>query len=138
MTHTSRCPSSDHLGGLQTIVTRKDEGPAYIELIPTWMVFELTGLPSVETTMGEYLQPDIVIFDVRQRRQVFLRNVRSTFTTKDFLSNLAYDREAADKTHRRAVPMKVEGVLVESGEASRGGPGHISEIRIRALGGRDP
>lgn len=40
----------------------------YITPIPTWMIFEETGLPSVETAMGEYLEPDIVIFDVRQRR----------------------------------------------------------------------
>ena len=32
------------------------------------MIFEEAGLPSVETAMGEYLQPDFVIFDVRQRR----------------------------------------------------------------------
>jgi len=69
-------------------------GSNYITLIPTWMIFEETSLPSIETAMGEYLQSDTVISDVRQRRQVPLRNGRSTSAT---LSNVAYDREAAYK-----------------------------------------
>jgi len=92
------------------------------------------GLPSVETAVGEYLQPGVFIFDVRQRGQVFLRNGWSISAPKDSLNNLAFDREAADKTHRRAALAEVEGVLAEP-EALREGPGNINEIRIHALGG---
>jgi len=92
----------------------------YITLIPTWMIFEETGLSSVETAMGEYLQPDTFLSDVRQRRQVSLRNGRSASATKDSLSDVAYDREAADKTHRRAILTEAKEVLAGSGEAIRG------------------
>ena len=39
-------------------------GGIHITLIHTWLIFEESGLSSEETTMGEYLQPDISIFDV--------------------------------------------------------------------------
>ena len=107
----------------------------YITPIPTWMIFEETGLPSVETAMGEYLQPEIFIFNVRQRRQVLLRNGRSASSTRDTLSNLVYKKETADKTHRRAALTKVRGVLAEPREALREGAGYISGIRIHVLGG---
>ena len=44
----------------------------------TWVIFEETGLPRVETSMSEHLQPDTFIFDDWQRRQIFLCNVRPT------------------------------------------------------------
>ena len=68
-----------------TGLSEKARGPCgsiYITFVPTWMVFEKARLPCEETAMGEYLRPDTAIFDIRQWRQVFLRNVWSTPATK--------------------------------------------------------
>ena len=42
------------------------------------MIFEETSLPGEETSVGEYLQPDLFILDFWQRRQIFLRYGRPT------------------------------------------------------------
>ena len=121
MVHTSHCP---RLGRLEYInhevleKTRSLYGSIYMTFIPTWVIFEETGLPSVEAAMGEYLHLDVAS-DIRQWRQVFLRIGRSASATKHSFSNAASDREPADKPYPGAVLKVVDAALAGSGGTMR-------------------
>ena len=60
--------SGGDINHTQSEKTRSLYGSIYTTPIPTWVIFEQTGLPRVETAVGEYLCLDSVVFDVRQRR----------------------------------------------------------------------
>ena len=48
-----------------SVKTRGPCGSIYITSVPTWVIFEETVLLSEETAVGEYLEPDTVLFDDR-------------------------------------------------------------------------